>query len=92
MIDLGQKISELKQGIPSTPDKNKVSYPSFYIDKEIPLTEKDIGKEITAICKMKLRSISKRSDSNENKYSCSFDVLGIDFSKGKTSHYKNKED
>ena len=89
MLDLGQKNSELKEQVaPSAPKENKISYPSFYIDKEIPLTEKDIGKEITALCKMKLRSISKRSDGDDNKYSCSFDVMGIDFTKGKAKHYQ----
>lgn len=89
MLDLGQKISEKEQtAIPSPPEKNRISYPSFYIDKEIPLSEKDIGKEIMAVCKMKLRSISKRSDGDDNKYSCSFDVMGIDFSKGKAKHYQ----
>lgn len=83
MIDLGKR-QEVSKVVPSSESK-KIYYPSFYIDKEIPLDDKDIGKEVMGLCRLKLTSISKRTNENENKYSCSFDVMGIEFKKG---HYK----
>lgn len=86
MIDLGRKPEKL-QGIPQEAKQPEIYYPSFYIDKEIPIDEKSIGKEIMATCKLKLRSISKRSDKKGDDYSCSFDVIGIDFMPKKKGHY-----
>lgn len=87
MIDLGRKPEKMTVSPPSGGKQPEVSYPSFYIDKEIPMDEKSIGKEIMVVCKLKLRSISKRSDKKGNDYSCSFDVMGIDLLPKKKNHY-----
>lgn len=87
MINLGRKPEKIT-AVPSEAKQPEASYPSFYIDKEIPMDEKNIGKEVMAMCKLKLRSISKRSDKKGGDYSCSFDVIGIDFMpKDKKGHY-----
>lgn len=86
MIDLGRKASET-MAVPSKQEKSRIYYPSIYIDKEIPLLDKDVGDEMTVICKLKLTSISQRENKKGNEYSCGFDVLKIDFAP-KKSHYQ----
>lgn len=86
MIDLGRKSKETAVQLPT--QESKIYYPSFYIDKKIPLTDKNIGDEIAAMVKLKLVSISQRENKNGDEYFCSFDILGIDFSPKKKSHYE----
>src|SRR3990167_10467311 len=84
MIDLGRK--------PEKPIESKMShpinYPSFYVSNiDLGLDEKDVGKVINAIVKIKVNSVSKRI-SNDKKGAkkteeYNFNVMGIDFSKSK---------
>jgi len=91
MIEIGQKEKELYGSPVATKSSgDKMVYPSFSVSKEIPIDEKSIGKEITATVKLRVRSISKRSDKSGNNYTCSFDVLGIDLNQKKQSGHYNK--
>ena len=87
MIDLGHKPETDSQATevirPAT-----VYYPSFYCDGELPLTDKDIGKTIMAMVKLKIKSIEKRANKDGKKESHSFDVLGIEIMPNRKSHYK----
>ena len=78
LIDLGRKPSKAES-------TNQIYYPSFYIDnKDVPIRGQDVGKTIMATVKLKIKSIEARtSDKGGSKYSCSFDVLAIDFAKKK---------
>jgi len=79
-INLGEKPSSTQGAVPTAPDKAKVYYPSLHIDNsDLGLEEKDVGKELMAMIKLKVRSVEKRmSESNGKKYSCSLEVIGID--------------
>lgn len=91
MIEMGQKEKELYGSPVNTKSSgDKMVYPSFSVSKEIPIDEKSIGKEITAVCKLRVRSISKRSDKEGKNYSCSFDVIGIDLNQKKTQGHYSK--
>lgn len=86
-IDLGRKPSEVK---PMSSSGNKSYYPSLYIDnKDINIEQADVGKIITAMVKLKVNSIEKRATKDKKTYSCSFDVLGINFNKKKMVDIKS---
>lgn len=77
MIPLGKKIS-----VETSPrvSKNEVSYPYLNINKKMGITKKEVGKIVTAKVKLKVTSHEERIDKDgRERYSCSFDVLGIDF-------------
>jgi len=83
MIDLGKK-DIMDTAVPSR-SKNRVYYPGLHIDKKTDyITKKDVGNTIIATVKLKVKSHEERIDeSGKETYSCSFDVMGIDFGKKK---------
>lgn len=85
MMDMGEKIQEIAPTV-AEKQENKVRYPSLFIDRELPLSDKDIGKTMMMMCKLKLRSISKRADKSGKNENYSFDVMGMDMNP-KMSHY-----
>lgn len=85
-IELGRK-SGLEQPVVSS--KKEIYYPSFYLDKDLGLDEKEVGKEILALVKLKVKSVEKRISENKKTDNVSFDVLGINIKPGKVSHYKS---
>lgn len=87
MMDMGHKM-EMTKAQPMNPEKNKVSYPFFYCDKELPITEKDIGKEMMAMCKIRVTSIEDRKDETGNKQTSRIEIMGMNINPKKTSHYK----
>jgi len=85
-IDLGRK-SEGEQPVVSA--KKEIYYPSFYLDKDLGLDEKEVGKEILALVKLKVKSVEKRISENKKTDNVSFDVLSININPKKASHYKD---
>jgi len=85
MIDLGKK-DIMDTAVPSR-SKNRVYYPSLHIDKKTDyIAKKDVGKTVMATVKLKVKSHEERVDeSGKEAYSCSFDVMGIDFGKKKVN-------
>lgn len=84
-IDLGRKhmIGEVS----TSSEKNKTYYPSVYVDKDLGLGEKDVGKEMMALVKIKVKSVEKRMSEKKKTDTVSFDILGINLKPGKVSHY-----
>jgi len=83
MIELGRKVN-IETASPITSNKNKISYPSLYIDdKDLPLEESDVGEVIVAKVELKVKRVAKeiidKEKGTQKTYSCGFDVLGIDF-------------
>ena len=89
MKDMGKKINKSEMmGQQPSETKEEIRYPSFYCDRELPLTDKDVGKTILAMCKLKVKSVEKRADKSGTHESHSFDVMGIDLSPNKKEHYQ----
>ncbi len=78
-IDLKEipKKEDMAQPVEPKPEP---FYPTLYIDKELPLSEEDIGKTFEAKVTLKLTS---RTESKRNKekvgFSYSLDILDIEF-------------
>ena len=79
MIDLGRKIEHPKEVAPS--GEKEISYPSLYIEKDLGFGEEDVGKEMTAVIKIKLTSFNKRIDEKKKEEECRFDILAIEINK-----------
>ena len=89
-IDLAEKPSKT-EAMPS--DVSKPYYPSLHIsNKELPIDAGDVGQTITAMVKLKVNSVEKRATKNKKTYSCSFDVIGINFNKKKMVDIKSASD
>lgn len=87
-IELGRKPSK-ETTQPSAP--KEVYYPSFYVDnKDLGLDANDAGKEIMAVVKLKVRRVGKEATENKKTDTASFDVVGINLSPGRISHYGKK--
>ena len=87
MQDMSKKVSsEVMTQAPES-KKEEIRYPSFYCDRELPLTEKDVGKIIMAMCKLKVCSVEKRADKSGIHESHSFDVMGMDLNPKTKNHY-----
>lgn len=78
-INLGVSEKEMYPMETSKPKKNKIIYPSFRVEKELPLGLSDIGKTITVPVTLKLSSFEKRIKKEGSKYDYSFEVLNINF-------------
>jgi len=92
MIDLGKK-SEVSGAIAeSKPEKNKVYYPSFYIDgRELDLDDDMAGEVINAKVKLRVNRIgSNVNEDKKKRMDVSFDVMGIEFEKRKPKDDKGK--
>lgn len=90
LINLGEKPSEAGIAVPSQPEKSRIYYPSLHVDNvDLGIDAKDVGKEMMATIKIKVRSVEKRmSASSGKRESCSFDVIAIDLTpKSKRKHY-----
>jgi len=89
MVDLGMKESEFYGSIPQQGKrKDKTVYPSFSVRKDVGISEDDAGKEITAICMLKVIEVAKEATEKGKKSSAKFEVKGLNLKPGKTSHYK----
>lgn len=88
MIDLGKKPEKGIEAAPST-KTDRPYYPSFYVSNiDLGLDEKDVGKVINAVVKIKVNSVSKKINTNDKEGAkkteeYNFDVMGIDFNKSK---------
>uniref|UniRef100_A0A6H1ZC40 Uncharacterized protein n=1 Tax=viral metagenome TaxID=1070528 RepID=A0A6H1ZC40_9ZZZZ len=80
-VNLGKKEPSYDSPVEvSKKSKPQIYYPSFYCEKELPIGGKDVGKEITAVVKLKITSVEKRiKDGKEPKYDYRFDVLKLKF-------------
>ena len=89
MIDLGRKPEKCTAMPVESKMSPHISYPSFYVSNiDLGLDEKDVGKTLNAIVKIKINSVSKRINTNDKEGTkkteeYNFDVMGIDFSKSK---------
>lgn len=63
----------------SRPKKNRIIYPSFRVEKELPLGVNDTGKTFRVMATVKLTSHEKRVKKEGSKYDYSFDILNINF-------------
>lgn len=86
-IDLGKKETSPVEAAKAESSK-KIWYPSFHIrDKDLPVEEEDVGKEIIATVKLKIVSVEKSIRTGTGKIkkteNYSFDILGINFGKSK---------
>ena len=96
MIDLGRKSNIGMEASPTASNKNKISYPSLYLDDEdLPLEEDDVGQIITVQVKLKVKRVAKefidKDKGTKKTYSCSFDVMGIDFGKKPLDELEREE-
>ena len=79
-INLGTKEPDYDLPVASNKGKKLIRYPSFYCTKELPISGKQVGKEITAIVRLRIRSVEKRvRDGKAPTYDYSFDVKEIKF-------------
>lgn len=83
MIDLGKKSECTAEVAPSSPEKNKVYYPTVYIsDKDLGLGEEDVGKEMMATIKVKVRGVSmNKREGDKKSHSIDLDILSIELGK-----------
>ena len=92
MIDLGKKHESTGLAEPSvSSEKNKVYYPTVYIsDKDLGLGEEDVGKEMMATVKIKVRGVSmNKREGDKKSHSIDLDLLSIELGKpikGKTGN------
>ena len=94
MIDLGRKPEKVSEAVPSPTPKLKqpeIYYPSFYVDKDLGLTEDDAGKVIIALVKLKIVEVGKRATEDNKKHTNNFDVLGIDLNVKRKGHYAKEK-
>ncbi len=86
MIKLGRKDS-FGQVAPSTPEKERIYYPSFHVDNiDLGIDEDDVGKTVMATVKIKINAAGKRVRDEKGKgvkktEDYSFDILEIDIGK-----------
>jgi len=79
-IDLGEKLNGTAEV--SLPRKKEKYYPSFHVSEtELPIQGTQVGKEITATVKLKVRSIEKRENERGKKLSYDFNVIAINLPK-----------
>jgi len=85
MIDLGRK-ENMGQPISSASSKNKVYYPSIYVEKDLGFDEKDVGKEFEGMIKFKVKAVEKRISENRKRDTTDLEILSLSIkNKG---HYK----
>lgn len=83
MIKLGRKNSSVMEA-PASPEKDRVWYPSLHIDDvDLGFKGADVGKELTAIVKLKMTNINERTNEKKDSRSYGFDVLAIDVGKAR---------
>ena len=87
MIDLGRKPEKKEGAVAPNQSDNKIYYPSTYIDKNIGLSEQDVGKTIMAMCKFKVKQVSTRATEKSKSETCELEMQGIEITKGKNKHY-----
>ena len=83
-IELGSKPSKT-EGMATGGMKQTISYPEFSVDGiALPLSSKDVGKDITATVKLRVKKAGVEIDyDNKKKYQARFCVVGINFNKKK---------
>lgn len=77
MINLGKKYGEEYGVTAKKSSENKIYYPTLSLSKIKPGALK-VGDTVTARVKLKLKRCSENQDEDGARYSCDFDVLGID--------------
>jgi len=90
-INLGTKPQKSEIATASPSNKRVESYPEFYVENiTLPISSDDVGKEITAMVKLRVKKAGDEIDyENKKKYRASFCVLGINFNKKKMVDIKN---
>ncbi|MFA6142499.1 MAG: hypothetical protein WC738_04300 [Candidatus Omnitrophota bacterium] len=83
MVDLGKKHDNTGGPVEATKSENKVYYPTVYIsDKDLGLGEEDVGKEMMATVKVKVRGVSmNKREGDKKSHSIDLDILSIDLGK-----------
>lgn len=88
MIDLGRKPEKLTTPTQAVESKQpETYYPSFYCDKDLGLDEKDAGKVITALVKLKVVEVGKRVTEDKSRHNTDFKVMGIELNPKQKGHY-----
>ena len=91
MIDLGRKPEKATTALPPAVKQPEIYYPSFYCDRDLGLDEKDAGKIITALVKLKVVEVGKRVTEDNSRHNTDFKVMSIDLSPKNKRHYKKEE-
>ncbi len=79
-IDLGKKPEVMEKSI-AAEQPSKPYYPSFYVDKDIGLTNSDLDQEMIATVKISPKRISKSVTNGKESYSCDIEVREIKLGK-----------
>ena len=61
------------------PAKNKIRYPSFYVNKKLPLDKTKIGKTFEVKAKIKLVGLDQNTSEDRDDLNYNFDVINIEF-------------
>lgn len=79
MINLKRASESIGMAMPAdNPEKSAPRGPTFYVrDVELPITEKDLNKEMEAIIKIKPIEIRESVVNGEKQCSYDFEVTGI---------------
>ena len=85
MIDLGEKVSSETMAMPMEKQKDRIDYPYLNINKDLGLDEDDVGQEIEAKVRLKVRKIGKEISTTDKgtkkRDDNQFDVLAISIDK-----------
>ena len=86
-VDLGESFNE-SIGMPTKTEKNKKHYPTLHIsNKDLPIDENDVGKEMIAVVKVKIKRVSTRKDESKKTKDHVLEVRSINLNPGKIPHY-----
>ena len=80
-IDLGRQEPDYScEVMPSSKRKMKMGYPDLHCDVKLPINEKDVGKEVFAVVKLKITKSGKTiEDGKKPRYDNRFEVRKIKF-------------
>lgn len=59
--------------------QSSVSYPTFYVQKKLPITKMDVGKTFDAKAKIKCTGLTQRAGEGKNNFDYTFEVRDIQF-------------
>ena len=94
-INLGKKEPDYGYDSPvsSTKQKMKIGYPHFHCSKELPISGKQVGKEVMARVRLEVKSVEKTTqDEKAPSYKYSFDIKEIKFDDTSLETSKGMED
>ena len=80
-VNLGKKEQMYAEPcVSSTKRKQQIYYPSFRCEKELPISGKEVGKNVMANVELRVKSVEKvEKDGRETSYEYRFDVVKIKF-------------